>query len=137
MSQTHSVKNLLSDEALIGSHVTVQGWLRSKRDSKAGISFLAVNDGSHFDSLQCVAPKELENYEDEVLKLSTGCAVIVSGELVASQGGGQSVEIQASHVELIGGIDDPESYPIAKSVTPSSTFAPKLICAREPTPLVR
>ena len=114
MSQTHSVKNLLGDEALIGSHVTVQGWLRSKRDSKAGISFLAVNDGSHFDSLQCVAPKELANYEDEVLKLSTGCAVIVSGELVASQGGGQSVEIQASHVELIGGIDDPESYPIAK-----------------------
>ena len=114
MSQTHSVKNLLGDESLIGSHVTVQGWLRSKRDSKAGISFLAVNDGSHFDSLQCVAPKELENYEDEVLKLSTGCAVIVSGELVASQGGGQSVEIQASHVELIGGIDDPESYPIAK-----------------------
>lgn len=114
MSQTHSVKNLIGDEALIGIHVTVQGWLRSKRDSKAGISFLAVNDGSHFDSLQCVAPKELENYEDEVLKLSTGCAVIVSGELVASQGGGQSVEIQASHVELIGGIDDPESYPIAK-----------------------
>lgn len=114
MSQTHSVKNLLGDDALIGSHVTVKGWLRSKRDSKAGISFLAVNDGSHFDSLQCVAPKELENYEDEVLKLSTGCAVIVSGELVASQGGGQSVEIQASHVELIGGIDDPESYPIAK-----------------------
>ena len=114
MSQTHSVKNLIGDEALIGSHVTVQGWLRSKRDSKAGISFLAVNDGSHFDSLQCVAPKELENYEDEVLKLSTGCAVIVSGELVASQGGGQFVEIQASHVELIGGIDDPESYPIAK-----------------------
>ena len=114
MPQTHSVKNLLGDEALIGSHVTVQGWLRSTRDSKAGISFLAVNDGSHFDSLQCVAPKELDNYEDEVLKLSTGCAVIVSGELVASQGGGQSVEIQASHVELIGGIDDPESYPIAK-----------------------
>jgi asparaginyl-tRNA synthetase len=114
MSQAHSVKNLLGDEALIGSLVTVQGWLRSKRDSKAGISFLAVNDGSHFDSLQCVAPKELSNYEDEVLKLSTGCAVIVSGELVASQGGGQSVEIQASKVELIGDIDDPESYPIAK-----------------------
>ncbi len=114
MSQAHSVKNLLGDEALIGSLVTVQGWLRSKRDSKAGISFLAVNDGSHFDSLQCVAPKELSHYEDEVLKLSTGCAVSVSGELVASQGGGQSVEIQASKVELIGDIDDPESYPIAK-----------------------
>ena len=114
MSQTHSVKKLLSDEALIGSHVTVQGWLRSKRDSKAGISFLAVNDGSHFDSLQCVAPNELSNYEEEVLKLSTGCAVIVSGELVTSQGGGQNVEIQATKVELVGDIDDPESYPIAK-----------------------
>ena len=74
MSQTHSVKNLLGDEALIGSHVTVQGWLRSKRDSKAGISFLAVNDGSHFDSLQCVAPKELDNYEDEVCLLYTSDA---------------------------------------------------------------
>ena len=51
MPQTHSVKNLLGDGALIGSHVTVEGWLRSKRDSNAGISFLAVNDGSHFDSL--------------------------------------------------------------------------------------
>ena len=89
-------------------------WLRSKRDSKAGISFLAVNDGSHFDSLQCVAPNELSNYEEEVLKLSTGCAVIVSGELVTSQGGGQNVEIQATKVELVGDIDDPESYPIAK-----------------------
>ncbi len=114
MSQTHSVKNLLGDEALIGSQVTIQGWLRSKRDSKAGISFLAVNDGSHLDSLQCVAPRELENYDDGILKLSTGCAVIVSGELVASQGVGQSVEIQASQVELVGDIDDPESYPIAK-----------------------
>ena len=114
MSETHSVKHLLSDAGLIGHQVTVQGWLRSKRDSKAGISFLAVNDGSHFDSLQCVAPAELPNYENEILKLSTGCAVVVSGELVTSQGGGQSVEIQAAHVELVGGIDDPESYPIAK-----------------------
>ena len=114
MSETHSVKQLLTDEGLIGNQVTVRGWLRSKRDSKAGISFLAVNDGSHFDSVQCVAPAELSNYENEILKLSTGCAVIISGELVTSQGGGQAVEIQASHVTMVGDVDDPESYPIAK-----------------------
>ena len=114
MDKLHLVKQLLTDSSLIGSEVSVNGWLRSKRDSKAGISFLAVNDGSHFDSLQCVAPKELANYESEVLKLSTGCAVCVTGELVASQGGGQAVEIQATNVVLIGDVDDPESYPIAK-----------------------
>ena len=114
MSNIFPVKNLLADDTLVGQSVTVQGWLRSKRDSKAGISFLAVNDGSHFDSLQCVAANELANYEDVILKLSTGCAVSVTGELVASQGGGQAVEIQATAVDLVGDVDDPEFYPIAK-----------------------
>ena len=113
MSETHSVKNLLTQAELIGQSVTVKGWLRSKRDSKAGISFLSVNDGSHFDSLQCIAAEELENYSD-ILTLSTGCAVVISGELVASQGGGQAVEIQASTVAIIGEVDDPETYPITK-----------------------
>ena len=114
MSEPSAIKILLADEAKVGSEVTVQGWIRSKRDSKAGISFLAINDGSHFDSLQCVVANTLSNYESEVLKLSTGCSVIVSGELVSSQGQGQSVEIQASTVTVIGDVDDPESYPIAK-----------------------
>ena len=86
MAKLHPVKQLLTDGSLIGTEITVNGWLRSKRDSKAGISFLAVNDGSHFDSLQCVAPKDLDNYESVVLKLSTGCAVCVKGQLVASRG---------------------------------------------------
>ena len=114
MSEPSAIKILLADEARVSSEVTVQGWIRSKRDSKAGISFLAINDGSHFDSLQCVVANTLSNYESEVLKLSTGCSVIVSGELVSSQGQGQSVEIQASTVTVIGDVDDPESYPIAK-----------------------
>jgi asparaginyl-tRNA synthetase len=114
MSEPSAIKTLLADEGSVGSEVTVQGWIRSKRDSKAGISFLAINDGSHFDSLQCVVANTLSNYESEVLKLSTGCSVIVSGELVSSQGQGQSVEIQASTVTVIGDVDDPESYPIAK-----------------------
>ena len=114
MSEPSAIKTLLADEAKVGNEVTVQGWIRSKRDSKAGISFLAINDGSHFDSLQCVVANTLSNYESEVLKLSTGCSVIVSGKLVSSQGQGQSVEIQASTVTVIGDVDDPESYPIAK-----------------------
>jgi len=88
--------------------------LRSKRDSKAGISFLSVHDGSCFDPIQAVVPSTLANYDAELLKLSTGCAVVVDGELVASQGKGQAVEIQATSVEVVGWVDDAESYPIAK-----------------------
>ena len=114
MSQNHSVVSVLKGQAAIGQQVCVRGWLRSKRDSKAGFSFLAVHDGSCFDAIQAVAPASLANYEDELLKLSTGCAVVVRGELVASQGKGQNVEIQASAVEVVGWVDDPETYPIAK-----------------------
>ena len=114
MSQNHSVVSVLKGQAAIGQQVCVRGWLRSKRDSKAGFSFLAVHDGSCFDAIQAVAPASLANYENELLKLSTGCAVVVRGELVASQGKGQNVEIQASAVEVVGWVDDPETYPIAK-----------------------
>ena len=114
MSEHNAITALLKGQVSLGSQVTVKGWLRSKRDSKAGISFLAVHDGSSFDAVQAVVPNSLENYDSQVLSLSTGCAVIVSGELVESQGRGQSVEIQATAVEVIGGVEDPESYPIAK-----------------------
>ncbi len=109
-----TVANALRGDLPLGSTVTVRGWLRSKRDSKAGISFLAIHDGSSFDPIQAVVPASLGNYESEVLKLSTGCAVAVTGELVASQGQGQAVEIQASEVEVVGWVEDAESYPIAK-----------------------
>ncbi|MDP4788957.1 MAG: asparagine--tRNA ligase [Haliea sp.] len=114
MSNHHSVVALLKGELPLGAEVTVKGWLRSKRDSKAGISFLAIHDGSSFHPVQAVVPATLTNYESEVVKLSTGCAVVVRGELVASQGQGQSVEIQASEVQVLGWVDDAESYPIAK-----------------------
>ncbi|MEJ2532103.1 MAG: asparagine--tRNA ligase [Halioglobus sp.] len=114
MTPATPVAALLRGKTAIGQPVTVRGWLRSKRDSKAGISFLAVHDGSSFDPIQAVVPETLGNYASEILKLSTGCAVIVTGELVASQGKGQNVEIQATGVEVVGWVDDPESYPIAK-----------------------
>jgi asparaginyl-tRNA synthetase len=112
--QFSSVKSTLSGQIGVGQQVSVRGWLRSKRDSKAGISFLAVHDGSCFDAIQAVVPSELGNYDSEVLKLSTGCAVLVTGELVESQGKGQNLEIHASAVEVVGWVDDAESYPIAK-----------------------
>ena len=114
MSQFTTIAAALKGSVATGTNVTVKGWLRSKRDSKAGISFLAVHDGTAFDAIQAVVPSDLDNYESEVLKLSTGCSVIISGELVESQGKGQSVEIQATDVEVVGWVDDAESYPIAK-----------------------
>ena len=108
------VESLLTGKVSTGTQVTVEGWVRSKRDSKAGISFVAVHDGSHFDPIQAVIPQELANYESEVLPITTGCAVRISGELVESQGKGQQFEIQATGVTVLGWVDDPESYPIAK-----------------------
>ncbi len=107
-----SVKQALKGEVAVGSEVTVRGWIRTRRDSKAGLSFLAVNDGSAFDSLQVVAPSTLPNYQDGVLKLSTGCSVICTGQLVQSQGKGQTVEVQATKVEVLGLVDNPDTYPV-------------------------
>jgi asparaginyl-tRNA synthetase len=114
MSENIPVAHALKGEVLPGAIVTVSGWLRSKRDSKAGISFLAVHDGSSFDPIQAVVPNSLANYDSEILKLSTGCAVTVTGELVVSEGKGQAVEIQATAVAVVGWVEDTESYPIAK-----------------------
>jgi asparaginyl-tRNA synthetase len=108
------IKSVLAAKVELGQQVTIQGWVRSRRDSKAGISFLSVHDGSCFDALQAVVPELLGNYKAEVLQLSSGCAVIVSGELVESQGKGQRFEIHASDVKVVGWVDDAESYPIAK-----------------------
>ena len=110
---SHTIKHLFQNQVKLGEPVTVKGWVRTRRTSKAGISFVAINDGSSFDSIQLVVPDSLSNYE-EVTKLGAGCAVIGSGELVESQGKGQSVEIQADTLEVVGWVDDPDTYPIAK-----------------------
>lgn len=110
----HSINQLLLGSVAAGSEVTIRGWVRSRRDSKAGISFLHVHDGTCFHPLQAVVPNELDNYDEEVLKLCAGCSVIVTGVLVESEGKGQAYEIQASHIEVVGWVDDPETYPVAK-----------------------
>ncbi|MEO6064639.1 MAG: asparagine--tRNA ligase [Lysobacterales bacterium] len=107
-----SVRDALSGKVGEGTEVEVRGWVRTRRDSKAGLSFVALSDGSCFDTIQLVVPASLPNYESDVAHLSAGCAVVARGRLTASQGKGQSFEIQADVVALIGGVDDPETYPI-------------------------
>ncbi|WP_288363209.1 asparagine--tRNA ligase [uncultured Spongiibacter sp.] len=109
-----SVKKLINGSVELGATVEIKGWLRSRRDSKGGFSFLAVNDGSTQYALQVVAPGELVNYQSDVQRLTAGCSLSVVGTLVASQGKGQSVEIQAQEIEVYGWVDDPDTYPIAK-----------------------
>jgi asparaginyl-tRNA synthetase len=109
-----TITSLLAGKISTGKTVTVKGWVRSKRDSKAGISFIAMHDGTCFDTIQAVVPNDLSNYESTVLPISTGCGVVITGTLVESQGKGQTVEIQATEIEVLGWVDDPESYPIAK-----------------------
>ncbi len=112
MSKT-AIVEIFNSKFPIGTKVTVQGWIRTRRDSKAGISFLAVYDGSCFDPIQAVVPAELENYASEVQHLTAGCSVQVTGELVESPGKGQSFEIQASEVKVLGFVQDPDTYPMS------------------------
>jgi asparaginyl-tRNA synthetase len=108
-----SVKDLLAGTVPAGSRVRVQGWVRTRRDSKAGMSFIHLHDGSCFEPVQIVAPSTLPNYPSEVTRISTGCAVAVEGELVRSQGKGQDYEVVASAVEVLGWVEDPDTYPVS------------------------
>jgi asparaginyl-tRNA synthetase len=106
------IASVLAGQSPVGSRITIEGWVRTRRDSKAGLSFLAIHDGSCFDALQVVAPAELANYQTEILKITTGCAVRVTGEVVASQGKGQTVELRGETIEVVGWVDDPDHYPM-------------------------
>ncbi len=110
---TVSIADALAGKPGADQPVRIRGWVRTRRDSKAGFSFLAIHDGSCFNPIQVVAPGELDNYQSEVLKLTAGCSVAVEGKLVASQGKGQAWEIQAGKIEVIGWVEDPDTYPIA------------------------
>ncbi|MEP6653422.1 MAG: asparagine--tRNA ligase [Myxococcales bacterium] len=107
-----SVTQILKGVVPVGAEVTVRGWVRTRRDSKAGLSFIHLHDGSCFEPIQVVAPGALPNYDSEVMKLGAGCAITVAGTVVASQGKGQAVEIAATRLQVMGWVDDPETYPI-------------------------
>jgi asparaginyl-tRNA synthetase len=97
----------------VGKNAQVSGWIRTRRDSKGGFSFLEVNDGSCLANIQIVADAKLPNYESEIKQLSAGCSVSVRGEVKASGGKEQATEIHADEVKVHGWAD-PETYPLQK-----------------------
>ena len=113
MNSVAPIVDVLQGKIAVGSTISVQGWVRTRRDSKAGISFLAVYDGSCFDPIQAVIEKDLPNYEQDILRLTAGCSVKVTGKVVESPGQGQKYELQATQVDVYGFVDDPETYPMA------------------------
>ena len=110
--RTFSVRSILAGDAPKDAAVTVKGWVRTRRDSKAGISFIHLSDGSSFHPVQVVAPNTLPNYTDEILKLTSGCAVEAKGMIVPSPAKGQPFEMQATAITVVGWVDDPDTYPI-------------------------
>lgn len=96
-----------------GAAVTIHGWVRSRRDSK-GLSFLDVGDGSCLAGIQVLADGSLPNYESEVKHLATGCAVRIEGELRQSPAKGQDVEVLARKLDVIGWVENPDTYPLQK-----------------------
>jgi len=107
------IVDLLRGKVPVGETVTIKGWVRTRRDSKGGFSFVNVNDGSCFDGIQVVAPNTLGNYTNEVMHLTAGCSVIATGTVAQSQGKGQSVEIQGTNMEVIGWVENPDTYPVS------------------------
>ncbi|MFN3192928.1 MAG: asparagine--tRNA ligase [Aureliella sp.] len=96
----------------VGSEVEVRGWVRTRRDSKGGFSFIEINDGSCFGNLQIIADGQLENYSTVITSLSVGSSIVATGELKESQGKGQATELHATAVRLVG--DAPSDYPLQK-----------------------
>jgi asparaginyl-tRNA synthetase len=106
------IKDALAGQPGVGQTITLRGWVRTRRDSKAGLSFIHLHDGSCFDPIQVVAPSTLGNYTTEIVKLTSGCAVECRGTLVESTGRGQRYEVQADEVRVVGWVEDPDTYPI-------------------------
>src|SRR6267142_375092 len=112
MASRFTVRDVLAGRAPQDASVTVKGWVRTRRDSKAGFSFVNVSDGSSFHPVQVVAANTLPNYSQEILKLTAGCAVEAVGNIVPSPAKGQPFEMQASAIRVLGWVDDPDTYPI-------------------------
>jgi asparaginyl-tRNA synthetase len=99
--------------ASVGQSVKLQGWIRTRRDSKGGFSFLELNDGSSQGNIQVVADGTLANYESEIKKLGAGASVTIEGLVKASPAKGQQTEVQALRV-IVHGLADPDTYPLQK-----------------------
>src|SRR5438067_11588961 len=89
----------------IGREVRLQGWTRTRRDSKGGFSFIELNDGSCLGNVQILADASLANYESEIKKLPVGASIIVAGEVRPSPAQGQPTEVKATSITVLGQAD--------------------------------
>lgn len=110
---TVSISDIYKDDIIVSSTITVCGWVRSRRNSKSGFSFITIYDGSCFYSIQVIANNSLSNYDKEILNLTIGCSVRITGVLILSIGHKQKYEIKAIEIEVQGWIDQPDTYPIS------------------------
>src|SRR5579863_1299453 len=108
-----SVKQLLNGALGTDEECVIEGWVRSKRDSKAGLSFIALSDGSCFATIQIVAQNNLENYNSDITRLTKDCAIIAKGKIVASLGSGQNIEVLANSIQVVGWVENPDTYPVS------------------------
>jgi asparaginyl-tRNA synthetase len=114
MEPTVRIVDLFRDEAAyLGQTVKVEGWVRTKRDSKAGVSFVEVNDGSCLRNLQVVVESNRAEWREQLERIATGCSLAVAGEIRPSPGKGQSIELHPARLEVYGWAD-PAVYPLQK-----------------------
>jgi len=113
MTNICTISDCLAGKISAGTSVTVRGWVKTRRDSKAGISFISLHDGSCHAPIQLVVSEELSNYSEDVLRLTAGCSLSATGELVASEGKGQQFEVQVTSLDVAGWVENPDTYPIA------------------------
>ena len=107
----YRINSLLAEKPTVEIEIT--GWVRTRRDSKNNFSFLEINDGSCLANLQVIADDSLDNYHTEILHLTTGCAVRITGFPVASPAKGQEIELKAAKIKVEGWAD-PKTYPLQK-----------------------
>lgn len=107
-----SIKDIFDEKVKINTIIRITGWIKSKRDSKLGLSFLSIYDGSHINFAQIIVKKNIYNYK-EILKLTTGCSLEIEGKLIYSLGKRQKYEIEAKIIKIIGWVHKSESYPIS------------------------
>ncbi|WP_343154051.1 asparagine--tRNA ligase [Buchnera aphidicola] len=112
MNTVVSISKIYQNDIMLNNLITIYGWVRSRRSSKSGFSFITVYDGSCFHSIQVIANNTLYNYK-EILRLTIGCSVSIEGILILSLGKQQKYEIKAKKIQILGWVEDPDTYPIS------------------------
>ncbi|UNB92361.1 MAG: asparagine--tRNA ligase [gamma proteobacterium endosymbiont of Trioza apicalis] len=109
-----SINDIIKGKIPINNKVIIKSWVRTRRDSKNGLSFLILQDGSCFNNLQAVVKNNIPNYKRDILKLTSGCSVKIKGIIIKSLGPGQYYEIKVKKINIIGWVKNPDTYPISQ-----------------------